>query len=119
MYKTGNTTGPVVPPSVPTSGTTLFPHVIQGHGQLAESPLYDKLFVIIMHLVIHQALENKGERQSVNRKRRNKEPEMERLNRNVLGKKRSATKTDAGAARCTFFKRQLLEVETFTNASLI
>lgn len=72
-----------------------------------------------MHLVIHQALENKGERQSVNRKRRNKEPEMERLNRNVLGKKRSDTKTDAGAARCTFFKRQLLEVETFTNASLI
>lgn len=73
--------------SVPTtSGTTPFPRVIQGHGQLAQSPLYDKLFVIIMHHVIHHAMENNSECRVSMEKGQKEEPEMKRINRSVLGK---------------------------------
>lgn len=107
VYKTGNTTGPVVPHSVPTGGTTLSPHVIQGHGQLAESPLHDKLFVIIMHLVIHQAFGKQRRKAECKQKKAEQGTRNGKIKQKCFWGKRSDTKTDAGAARCTFFKRQL------------
>lgn len=103
-YKKRAKSSAPVPANQPPSGTTLFPHVIQGHGQLAESPLCDRLFVMIMHLVIHQTLlpwKTKREKQSVNRKKAEQgkqPPEMERLQKNILAKNAATQKQHWGGA---------------------
>lgn len=65
-----------------------------------------------MHPVIHQALQNNGERQSVNGKKAEEETRNEK-DKQKFGGGRSNTKVGA------LLERQLLATETFTNASLI
>lgn len=118
MYKTGNTTGPVIPPSVPTGGTTLFPHVIQGHGQLAESPLHDKLFVIIMHLVIYQAFGKQRRKAECKQKKAEQGTRNGKIKQKCFGEN-AATQKQTQGQHVAHFLRDNYQPETFTNASLI
>lgn len=126
-YKKGPKVPPLYPPTKPTSGTTLFPHVIQGHGQLAESPLCDRLFVMIMHLVIHQTLLpwKTKRKKSVNRKKGRTRKTATRKwkdHRKIFWLKMQRHENSSGSAHelvVRIFKRQLWWTETFANASVI